>query len=113
MRLNMFRTNFKPYEDFMSNQLILTKELNEAMHPVAKTVYNSTSLPSMVTTSVMCWSNNDEQFVIELNRNTNIITGHYYDWNEETQQWDDANDRPMTETELLEAIKRHKLLMVR
>lgn len=96
----------------MMNTLELTAELNQAMHPVKGVVYNSHSLPSLVTDSVMCWSNNDEQYVIELNRNTNIITGHYYDWNEETQDWDDANDVPMNSEQLKAAIREYKLLMV-
>jgi hypothetical protein len=94
------------------NTLTLTKELNVQMHP-KKRVYSPVSLPSLFTKDKIEWNHTDEQFIITLDRNTNLFTGHYYDFNEETQDWDDAHDVPMTTAQIEAAINKHHLLMVR
>jgi hypothetical protein len=96
----------------MTNQVTLTKELNAKMHPT-KRVYNSTSLPTVFTHDEISWSSNDDQYVIKLDRNTNIITGHYYDWDEEAQDWTDKHDVPMTADQIMRHITNDHLLMVR
>lgn len=103
--------------DKLNNDLLysvkLTKELNEQMHPKQR-VYSPHSLPMFSDNlNVMEWSNNDEQYVIKLDLRTNIITGHYYDWDEEAQDWTDKHDVQMTAEQILATIKENHLLMVR
>ena len=95
----------------MTHSLKLTKELNDSMHPT-KHVYSATSLPAVFTKDTIEWACPDEQYVIKLNCNTNIITGHFYDWDEEAQDWTDKHDVQMTSEQILEIIVRDNLLMV-
>lgn len=93
--------------------LTLTKELNEEMHPKKGVVYGGYSLPSYASSDIMEWSNPDAQYIIKLNLKTGIFTGHFYAFNEETEDWDDEGDVEMTKQEILDAIRDDQLLMVK
>ena len=95
----------------MEHSVKLTKELNEQMHPTNR-VYGANSLPSTFDKYTIEWTNNDEQYIIKLDRKTNTITGHYYDWDEEEQDWTDKHDVAMTAEQILNTIKKDHLLMV-
>jgi hypothetical protein len=94
----------------MTSSLTLTQELFNKLQPTGR-VYSPHSLASQHG-SKFTWSNPDDQFVIELDLTTKTLTGHYYDWNEETEQWDDEHDVPMTAADLLSVIETNNLVLV-
>lgn len=96
----------------MENSVKLTRELNDSMHPVKKHVYSPNSMPSIFTRETIEWANNDDQYVIKLHRKTNLITGHFYDWDEEAQDWTDKHDVAMTAQQILDIIKNDHLLLI-
>ena len=59
----------------------------------------------------MQWTHPDEQYVIVFDRATETFTGHYYDWDEETQDWKDTD--PMTAEQIKDCIERNRLLFAR
>ena len=86
----------------------LTRELFDSMQP-KKRVYQSTSIPTKCGT-VAQWSNTDAQFVIEADVKTKTISGFFWDWSEENDNPDDAVETPMTESQILETIKKYNLI---
>lgn len=115
IRAEMHKSNpwIEVWEEQMSNSVVLTKELNETMHPTNR-VYSPNSLPLFShDLNEMTWSNSDEQYVIKLDLKTNLITGHFYDWDEEAQDWTDKHDVQMSSDQIMEIIKRDHLLMIR
>lgn len=97
----------------MENALKLTPELHKFMTTAKKRVYSPHSLPSLWTKSTIEWSNNDEQFVIKFDQKTKTFTGHTYEWNERTEDWDDEHDVPLTGAEIEEKIRYHHLLLMK
>lgn len=73
-------------------------------------VYSSHALPSYQDKRYICWSHNDEYWNVKLNKSTMELTGHYYDWNDEAEDWEDTF--PLTDIELLDLVKANKLLAV-
>lgn len=90
----------------------LTKDLNESMHPKKGRVYGPHSIPD-TDGKVMVWSHPDDMYVITLDLATNVITGHWYDWDEEAEDWTDKHDVDMTADEIMSMIKKNSLLMVK
>lgn len=60
------------------------------------------------TTEVQ-WANPDEQFTVELNFKTNEITGSYYDWDEEADDWVTTDE--MTDEDLLSRIQKKQFVL--
>lgn len=96
----------------MTNSLKLTLDISKNMLP-GRQVYRSHSLPMKVSDTVLQWNNNDENYIIELDFKTNSFTGHFYAWNDETEEWDDANDTQMTDSQILDIIHKDNLLIVK
>lgn len=93
------------------NTLKITKELIAQMEVKAKRIYQSTSIPNgYMSEGILTWSNNDDQWVITLSK-TGEFTGHFYDWNEGTQAWDDAHDVQMTAEQIKEIILKDHLVL--
>lgn len=95
--------------------LKLTKQLNKEMHPQPGVVYGGYSMPSFSSGEIMEWSNPDAQYVIRLDLTKGMFTGHFYQYNEETEDWDDEGDEgdvEMTAQEIKDAIIDDQLLMV-
>ena len=93
--------------------LTMTDALNHAMHPQKGVVYKASSLPSFMDKHTIEWSNNDEQWIITFDRNTNILRGHTYEWDEDAQDWTDKGDKALSAIGISALIEKHKLLMVR
>jgi len=92
--------------------LILTKELADRMfNPLPDVVYSPHSLCSMLDSDTAEWTHPDDQYVIAFDRRTKTFTGHYYDWDEEKQEWVDTD--PMTAEQIREYIERNRLIFAR
>ena len=92
--------------------LELTRELAVTMSsPAPDVIYSPHSFCSMEDINQVQWTHPDEQYVIVFDRATEIFTGHYYDWDEETQDWKDTD--PMTAGQIKDCIERNRLLFAR
>jgi hypothetical protein len=92
--------------------LKLTKELADRMlNPSRDVVYSPHALCSIADGRKAQWTHPDEQYVIEFDRETKTFTGHYYDWDDEEQDWVDTE--PMTAEQIRDCIGRHRLVFAR
>jgi hypothetical protein len=57
------------------------------------------------------WTHPDDQYVIAFDRASRTFAGHYYDWDEERQEW--VNTEPMTAEQIRECIGRNRLIFAR
>ena len=89
--------------------LKFTKELANEMKPDSNQVYGSYSLPSLSTKDEVTWNDPDQQFVITLDRKTKVLTGEYYEWLEEDQDWVDVKE--MDEGEIHREIISNNLVI--
>ena len=89
--------------------LKITKSLAARMfNPSPDVVYNPHSFCSIKNDSKAQWTHPDEQYVIEFDRKTKMFTGHYYDWDEERQDWVDTD--PMTAEQIMACIEANHLI---
>lgn len=91
--------------------LTINKEL-QLYFGVAKKVYSSYALPTVCGTDLV-WSNPDENFTVRLDLKTNTMTGTYYTYDEEAEDWTDEGDVVMTDEDLLSRIKRREFVAVK
>ena len=68
--------------------------------------YSISQLPSFVGNGEVVWSLHDEECNIQLKRGR--LSGEWLDWSEESQDW---NGRPMAEKELLDMVKKAKIIL--
>ncbi len=74
-------------------------------------VYSPHSLSSAVSDNDVQWTHPDEQYVITFHRESETFTGHYYEWNDEAQDWVDTT--PMTADQIHDCIDRNHLIFAR
>jgi hypothetical protein len=92
--------------------LKLTKELAERMcNPSRDVVYSPHSFCSIAIGDQVQWTHPDEQYVIAFDRETKTFTGHFYEWDDERQDWLDTG--PMTADQIRDCIERHNLVFAR
>lgn len=88
----------------------LTPALFTKMRDTSK-VISSYAVPMIVDNKTKAvWSNPDEQYNIELNLKTNVISGEWYDWNETSEDWETT--REMTQFEIIEIIGKNLIKAV-
>ncbi len=101
-----------PPSDDPPPPLKLTRELAGRMfNPSPDVVYGPHSFYSAEDDREVQWTHPDERYVITFDRAAETFTGHYYDWDEEEQDWVDT--APMTAAQIRECIERNRLLFAR
>jgi hypothetical protein len=88
--------------------LKLTRTLADTMSSPSRDIVYSPHSLCTVNGDEASWTHPDDQYVIVFDRRTRIFTGHYYDWNEETQEWVDTD--PMTADQIRDCIARNHLI---
>lgn len=96
--------------DETATTLKLTRAIFDEMQPKSSIVYGGYSLPTHADRERFEWHHPDEQWNIALDRKTNLLTGQFYEWDEDAQDWVDGSK--MTAVEIHTAIVSTNLLMV-
>lgn len=86
-----------------------TKEIKSYFKNSGKT-YRSYAIPTVLNSQKrVVWNNNDEDFQVELDLVSNELTGRYYEWDEDQQDWIDGEI--MKDSELLKRIHAREFVL--
>lgn len=73
-------------------------------------VYSSYCLSVSEGNDIFSWHNPDEQFNVRVNIKTREVTGQYYEWDDEKEEWIDGQE--MSEDDLICRIKNEEFILV-
>lgn len=88
--------------------MLITKELKKHFIPDDSKVHYFGKIPTPYKDTIQ-WGTSDEEFTVEFNLKTDQLTGSYYQWSEEEQDWEDGET--MKDTELLDLLVNGELII--